>query len=81
MEAQAKEIYLVEEPNNEFEGIQETEGSGILGKIVGGIVVAGIAAGGTYLVRKFIKKRKDKAAEAESLVEFEEDAEFAEEEN
>lgn len=54
------DIYLVDGINEN--GDQEGA-SGILGKIVGGIVVTGIAAGGTYLVRKFIKKRKDKKAE------------------
>lgn len=65
MENEVKEIYLVEDETQE-------SGSGILGKIVGGVIVAGIAAGGAYLVRKLIKKKKDKKEEPE-LFPMEED--------
>lgn len=68
MENEVKEIYLVEDETQESE-------SGILGKIMVGVIVAGIAAGGAYLVRKLIKKRKDKKEDPE-LCATEEDDEY-----
>lgn len=66
MENEVKEIYLVEDETQE-------SGSGILGKIMGGVIVAGIAAGGTYLVHKLVKKRKDKKEDPELCATEEDD--------
>ena len=67
MENEVKEIYLVEDETQE-------SGSGILGKIVGGVIAAGITAGATYLVVKLMK-RKDKKEDPE-LCATEEDDEY-----